>query len=190
MFDPRTREDLTQKRLDVALKVDFKSLPLRSRGQDGARRWLARDGDVRGSELRLLQAPVAKHGGAEERDDLHVPVSDSVCRIRWRNQRRSGARRIALQAGTSTWCRTRHRRRPRPIARIRSSRTSLWASNLGINGTPTIVFADGTRTAGAMPVPAIEQRLACRQEIIKRLGSSDSGVVPFGTSSHAWPSYF
>ena len=28
MFDPATREDLTQKRLDVALKVDFKSLPL------------------------------------------------------------------------------------------------------------------------------------------------------------------
>ena len=28
MFDPRTREDLTQKRLDIALKVDFKSLPL------------------------------------------------------------------------------------------------------------------------------------------------------------------
>ena len=28
MFDPRTREDLTQKRLDVALKVDFKSIPL------------------------------------------------------------------------------------------------------------------------------------------------------------------
>ncbi len=27
MFDTRTREDLTQKRLDAALKVDFKSLP-------------------------------------------------------------------------------------------------------------------------------------------------------------------
>ena len=28
MFDARTREDLTQKRIDTALKVDFKSLPL------------------------------------------------------------------------------------------------------------------------------------------------------------------
>ena len=27
MFDARTREDLTQKRLDTALRVDFKSLP-------------------------------------------------------------------------------------------------------------------------------------------------------------------
>jgi thiol:disulfide interchange protein DsbC len=30
----------------------------------------------------------------------------------------------------------------------------------GINGTPTIIFADGSRGAGAMPVDAIEQRLA------------------------------
>jgi thiol:disulfide interchange protein DsbC len=29
----------------------------------------------------------------------------------------------------------------------------------GINGTPTIIFADGTRGAGAMPVESIEQRL-------------------------------
>jgi thiol:disulfide interchange protein DsbC len=30
----------------------------------------------------------------------------------------------------------------------------------GINGTPTIVFADGSRGAGAMTVEAIEQKLA------------------------------
>jgi thiol:disulfide interchange protein DsbC len=30
----------------------------------------------------------------------------------------------------------------------------------GINGTPTIIFADGTRGAGAMPIEAIEQRFA------------------------------
>ena len=36
--------------------------------------------------------------------------------------------------------------------------------DLGINGTPTIVFADGTRSAGAMPVPAIEQRLAAAKK--------------------------
>jgi thiol:disulfide interchange protein DsbC len=32
--------------------------------------------------------------------------------------------------------------------------------SLGINGTPTIIFTDGTRAAGALPVPMIEQRLA------------------------------
>ncbi|MGZ9075371.1 MAG: DsbC family protein, partial [Burkholderiaceae bacterium] len=36
--------------------------------------------------------------------------------------------------------------------------------DLGINGTPTIVFADGTRSAGAMPVVAIEQRLAAAKK--------------------------
>ncbi len=35
---------------------------------------------------------------------------------------------------------------------------------LGINVTPTIVFADGTRSAGAMPVPAIEQRLSAAKK--------------------------
>jgi thiol:disulfide interchange protein DsbC len=35
-----------------------------------------------------------------------------------------------------------------------------FGKNLGISGTPTLIFADGTRTAGAMPVAAIEQRLA------------------------------
>ena len=30
----------------------------------------------------------------------------------------------------------------------------------GINGTPTIIFADGTRGAGAIPIESIEQRLA------------------------------
>jgi thiol:disulfide interchange protein DsbC len=31
--------------------------------------------------------------------------------------------------------------------------------DFGINGTPTIIFADGGRSGGAMPMEAIEQRL-------------------------------
>jgi thiol:disulfide interchange protein DsbC len=36
--------------------------------------------------------------------------------------------------------------------------------SLGINGTPTIIFADGTRAAGALPVPMIEQRIAAAKK--------------------------
>jgi thiol:disulfide interchange protein DsbC len=35
---------------------------------------------------------------------------------------------------------------------------------LGINGTPTIIFADGSRAAGALPVPMIEQRIAAAKK--------------------------
>ena len=81
MFDPRTREDLTQKRLDVALKVDFKSLPLdravKTVRGDGSRVMVTFEDPNCGYCKRL----VAEHGRTEERDDLHVPVSDSVCRF-------------------------------------------------------------------------------------------------------------
>jgi thiol:disulfide interchange protein DsbC len=34
----------------------------------------------------------------------------------------------------------------------------------GINGTPTIIFADGGRSGGAMPMEAIEQRLGAAKK--------------------------
>jgi thiol:disulfide interchange protein DsbC len=35
--------------------------------------------------------------------------------------------------------------------------------DLGINGTPTIIFADGSRASGALPIAMIEQRMASKR---------------------------
>ena len=122
MFDPATREDLTQKRLDVALKVDFKSLPLANavktvRG-DGSRVLVTFEDPNCGYCKRLWQ------NMAELKNARSTHFFIRFCRrIRWTSQRPSGVRRIAPRVGTSTWCRTSRHRPQRLIARTRWSKT-------------------------------------------------------------------
>jgi len=56
VIDARTRKDLTQERRDALLKVDFKSLPLDQAVKVVRGSGRPRDGDLRGSELSVLQA--------------------------------------------------------------------------------------------------------------------------------------
>ena len=158
MFDPRTREDLTQKRLDVALKIDFKSLPL-----DRAVK------TVRGDGSRVMVTFEDPNCG--------------YCKRLWQNMAELKNVTIytflfpilspdSMEKAKAIWC-SKDRaaswdehivqnKAPRLRSRLQDplEQNVALGHELGISGTPTIVFADGTRSAGAMPVPAIEKRLA------------------------------
>jgi len=159
MFDPRTREDLTQQRLDTALKIDFKKLPL-----DQAIK------TVRGNGSRVLATF----------EDPNCPY----CKRLWQNLQ--GLNNVTIytflmpilspdsqEKSKAIWC-SKNRaaawdeymvQGKAPSAAAAECKTPLeqnvsMGRDFGINGTPTIVFTDGSRGAGAMPIDAIEQRLA------------------------------
>ncbi len=163
MFDPTTREDLTQKRLDVALKVDFKALPLAQAVKT-----------VRGDGSRVLVTFEDPNCG--------------YCKRLWQNMAELKNVTIytflypilspdSMEKSKAIWC-SKDRAASWDEYMVQNKTTAPAAADckhpleqnvalgrdLGINGTPTIVFADGTRSAGAMPVPAIEQRLAAAKK--------------------------
>lgn len=159
MLDPRTRENLTQKRLDTALKVDFKSLPLERavktvRG-DGSRVLVTFEDPNCGYCKRLWQN-MAELKNVTIYTFLYPilsPDSHEKSKAIWCSKDRA-----------ASWDEHMVRNKP-PAAGSADCKTPLEENvalgrELGINGTPTIIFADGTRTAGALPVTAIEQRLA------------------------------
>ena len=159
MIDPRTREDLTQKRLDIALKIDFKSLPLdravKTVRGDGSRVMVTFEDPNCGYCKRLWQ------GMAELKNvtiytflfPILSPDSMEKSKAIWCSKDRAASWdehmvQNKTPASAPADCKT-------PL-----EQNVALGHELGISGTPTIVFADGTRSAGAMPVSAIEQRLA------------------------------
>jgi thiol:disulfide interchange protein DsbC len=158
MFDTKTREDLTQKRLDTALRVDFKSLPF-----DRAIK------TVRGNGSRVLVTF----------EDPNCPY----CKKLWQNMQTLNNVTIytflypilsqdSQEKSKAIWC-AKDRvaawddymvHGKAPAAAAADCKTPLEQNltlgrDYGINGTPTIIFADGGRSGGAMPMEAIEQRL-------------------------------
>ena len=163
MFDPKTRENLTQKRLDTALKVDFKALPM-----DRAIK------TTRGNGSRVLvtfedpNCPYCKklwQNMAEMKDvtiytflyPILSAASHEKSKAIWCAKDRAAAWDQYMVGGKS------------PAAAADGCKDPLeqnvaLGKSLGINGTPTIIFADGTRAAGALPVPMIEQRIAAAKK--------------------------
>ena len=163
MFDATTREDLTQKRLDTALKVDFKALPF-----DRAVK------TVRGKGSRVLVTF----------EDPNCPY----CRKLWTNLK--GMNDVTIytflypilspdsqEKSKAIWCAKNRAqawddfmlqgKAPAPAAadcKNPIEQNVELGRNFGINGTPTIIFADGTRGAGAMSVEAIEERMAAAKK--------------------------
>jgi thiol:disulfide interchange protein DsbC len=158
MFDSRTREDLTQKRLDAALKIDFKSLPF-----DRAVK------TVRGNGSRVLVTF----------EDPNCPY----CKKLWQNMAQLNNVTIytflypilspdSHEKSKAIWCAKDRAaawddymvQGKAPAAAAADCKSPLEQNvalgrEFGINGTPTIIFADGTRGAGAIPMESIEQRL-------------------------------
>lgn len=163
MFDAKTREDLTQKRLDSALKVDFKTLPF-----DRAVK------TVRGKGTRTLvtfedpNCPYCKKlwTNLKDLDDVTIytflypilsPDSQEKSKAIWCSKNRALAWDEFMLQGKS----------PAPAAadcKNPIEQNVTLGREFGINGTPTIIFADGTRGAGAMSVDMIEQRMAAAKK--------------------------
>jgi thiol:disulfide interchange protein DsbC len=159
MFDPRTREDLTQKRLDIALKVDFKSLPLdravKTVRGDGSRVMVTFEDPNCGYCKRLWQSMAELKNVTIYTFLFPILSPDSMEKSKaiWCAKDRAASWEEHMVQNKA------------PAAAPADCKTPLEQNvalghELGISGTPTIVFADGTRSAGAMPVSAIEQRLA------------------------------
>lgn len=163
MYDSRTREDLTQKRLDVALKVDFKSLPLeraiRTKRGDGSRVIVTFEDPNCPYCKRLWQ-------NMQELKNVTIytflyPIlsaeSNEKSRAIWCSKDRAAAWDQFIVGGKT------------PAAAAADCKNPLEQNialgrQLGITGTPTIVFADGSRAAGALPIPMIEQRIAAAKK--------------------------
>jgi thiol:disulfide interchange protein DsbC len=159
MFDSRTREDLTQKRLDTALRIDFKSLPFNQAIKT-----------VRGNGSRTMVTF----------EDPNCPY----CKRLWQNMQQLNNVTIysflypilspdSQEKSRAIWCAKDratawddymvHGKAPAaaaPDCKTPLEQNLALGREFGINGTPTIVFADGSRGAGAMSVEAIEQKLA------------------------------
>ena len=159
MLDPRTRENLTQKRLDTALKVDFKSLPLdravKTVRGDGSRVLVTFEDPNCGYCKRLWQN-MAQLNNVTIYTFLYPilsPDSHEKSKAIWCSKDRAASWdehmvQNKLPAAAPADCKN-------PL-----EQNVALGRELSINGTPTLIFADGTRAAGALPVPQIEQRLA------------------------------
>ncbi len=163
MFDARTREDLTQKRLDTALRIDFKTLPL-------AQAVKTKRGD--GSRVIVTfedpNCPYCKRLWQTMQDLNNVTIytflypilsadSNEKSRAIWCSKDRAAAWDQYMVGGKA------------PAPADEQCTTPLeqnvaLGKQFGISGTPTIIFADGTRAAGALPVPMIEQRIAAAKK--------------------------
>jgi thiol:disulfide interchange protein DsbC len=159
MFDARTREDLTQKRLDTALKVDFKSLPLdraiKTVRGNGARTLVTFE-DPNCPYCKKLWQNMSTLNNVTIYTFLYPilsPESQEKSRALWCSKNRATAWDDYMVGG----------KLPAPAAadcKTPLEQNLALGRELGINGTPTIIFVDGSRGAGAMPVEVVEQRLA------------------------------
>lgn len=163
MFDARTREDLTQKRLDTALKVDFKSLPLdralKTKRGDGSRVIVTFE-DPNCPYCKKLWQMMAELNNVTIYTFLYPILSadsNEKSRAIWCSKDRAGAWDQFMVAGKA----------PAPAADDCTTpleQNVALGKQLGISGTPTIIFADGSRAAGALPVAMIEQRIAAAKK--------------------------
>ncbi|MDH5208132.1 MAG: DsbC family protein [Burkholderiaceae bacterium] len=163
MFDATTREDLTQKRLDVALKVDFKSLPL-----DRAIKTKRGDGSRIMVTFEDPNCPYCKRLWQNMQEMKNVTIytflypilsaeSNEKSRAIWCSKDRAVAWDQYMVGGKVPAAAA-------PDCKNPLEQNIALGRQLGITGTPTIVFADGSRAAGALPIPMIEQRIAAAKK--------------------------
>ena len=158
VIDAKTREDLTQKRRDELLKVDFKTLPL-----DQAVKL------VRGNGSRVFvtfedpNCPYCKklHKDLREMKDVTIytflyPIlsQDSFEKSKniWCAKDRAAAWDEFMADGKAP---------PAAAADCKHPLQQVLAlgQKLDVSGTPTIMFTDGTRLPGAVPAEKIEEIL-------------------------------
>lgn len=158
VIDARTREDLTQKRRDELLKVDFKSLPL-----DQAVKV------VRGSGARVMvtfedpNCPYCKRLYKEMRSVTDVTIYTFLYPILSQD---------SFEKSKNIWC-----AKDRAVAwdeymgdnkapdaapadcKHPLQQVLALGQKLDVSGTPTIVFPDGSRFPGAVPAEKVEEKL-------------------------------
>jgi len=158
VIDARTREDLTQKRRDELLKVDFKSLPLEQAVKV-----------VRGSGARVMvtfedpNCPYCKKLYKDLRAMTDVTIYTFLYPILSQD---------SFDKSKNIWCAKDRavawdefmgdgKAPPAAAADCKHPLQQVLAlgQKLDVSGTPTIMFVDGSRLPGAVPADRIEERL-------------------------------
>lgn len=160
VFDTQKREDLTQKRKDEILKVDFKSLPLERavktvRG-DGSRQ-LVVFADPNCGYCKQLERTLADMKNVTIYTFLYPILSkDSAEKSKnvWCAKDRSKAWLDLMLAGKAP-------------AAADCDTAALQANlelgqKLGVSGTPTVIVPSGQRAPGAVPAETLEAMLAAK----------------------------
>lgn len=158
LIDTKTRENVTQARLDELMKVDYAKLPLdqavRLRVGKGTRQFVTFE-DPNCPYCRKL------HTDLQAMKDVTVyvflypilsPDSFEKAKNIWCSKDRAAAWNAAMIDGKA------------PAAAAADCKHPLQQNlqlgqRLGVNGTPTLIFQDGSRMPGASSADEIEKRL-------------------------------
>lgn len=162
VIETASRRNLTQERIDKLTAIDFASLPLKD-----AIVWKNGNGK---RKIAVFADPNCGYCKRFEKDlqnvkDITVytfviPIlggdSPEKSRSIWCAKDNTSAWRDWMVSGTTP---------PRAMGQCDSSaieRNSALARKHKVNGTPAIVFEDGTRAPGAIPAAELEKRLAAK----------------------------
>lgn len=159
LIDTRTRQDVTQVRRDELMRVDFAKLPL-----DQAIRLRVGKGTRQFATFEDPNCPFCRklHNDLRGMKDVTIyvflypilsPDSFEKSRNLWCARDRAAAWNAAMLDG-----------RPPPVATADCKhplqQNLELGQRLGIRGTPTLIFQDGSRMPGAASAEEIEKRLA------------------------------
>jgi len=158
VIDARTREDLTQKRRDELLKVDFKTLPLEQAVKV-----------VRGSGARVMvtfedpNCPYCKKLYKDLRAMTDVTIYTFLYPILSQDSFDKSKNIWCAKDRAAAWDEFMGDGKAPPAAAADCKHPLQQVLALGqkldVSGTPTIVFVDGSRLPGAVPADKIEERL-------------------------------
>lgn len=160
LYDTKTRTNLTEERLNTLNAVDFAALPLKdamvAKQGSGARK-LAVFADPNCGYCKALERDLAKLQNVTIYTFLYPvlgPDSDAKSRDIWCAKDAQAAwRGWMLEAAT-------------PARAMGTCDTAALARNLELGrkhrmqGTPTVVFEDGKRAPGAIPLAELEKRVS------------------------------
>jgi thiol:disulfide interchange protein DsbC len=165
MIDTERKVDLTEERLSKLNAINFDQLPLnlafkRVKGNGSRKLVVFSDPDcpfckrVEGDLAKLDNVTI--YTFLYPIDSLHPQARDKAKRI-WCSSDRVKAWDDALVRGVSPSA--------SPACDNPVDRTVELGNKYKVTGTPTLVFADGTRVPGAIPFEQIEQRLASARPV-------------------------
>jgi thiol:disulfide interchange protein DsbC len=160
-FDARTRENLTQKKRDELMKIDWKSLPLNNaikivRG-NGSRVFASFEDpncgfckrlqtelkDLKDATMYVFLYPILSQDSFEKSPAIWCAKNRAAAWDDWM---------LSAKAPPAAPADCKH-----PL-----QQTLELGQKAGVNGTPTIFFPDGSRLPGAVPLAQIEARLAAQ----------------------------
>jgi thiol:disulfide interchange protein DsbC len=159
VIDTRTRENLTQTRKDDLMKVDYAKLPLdqavRIRFGNGSRQFVTFE-DPNCGFCKKLHSDLRGLKDATVYVFLYPILSpDSTAKANaiWCSRNRAEAWNDWMLEGKAPAASGDCKNNP-------IQQTVQLGQSLGINGTPTLIFPDGSRLPGAVGLEAIEKKLA------------------------------